>query len=61
MHVDKAHGMLYCATKIGFIYIYEISTAVLLSRYRYSDKAIFTGAKNSKNSGLYTINAGGIT
>lgn len=61
MHIDPTHGMLFCATKIGFLYIYEISTASLLSRTRFSDKPIFTGAKNSKNNGLYVINAGGIT
>jgi len=59
MHIDSTHGMLYCATKIGFLYIYEISTASLLSRFKISDKPIFTGAKNSKNNGLIVINAAG--
>jgi clathrin heavy chain len=61
MHIDSKHGMLYCATKIGFLYVYENSTASLLSRNRFSDKPIFTGTKNTKKSGLYVINAGGVT
>ncbi len=59
MHIDAKHGMLYCATKIGFLFIYEISTASLLSRARISDKPIFTGVKNSKTDGLYVINGVG--
>jgi clathrin heavy chain len=61
MHVDAKHGMLYCATKIGYLLVYEISTNVLLSRVRISEKPIFVGTKNSKNDGLYVINALGQT
>ena len=56
MHVDAKHGMLYCATKFGYLFVYELSTASLLSRVRISEKPIFCGAKNSKNDGLYVIN-----
>ncbi len=59
MHVDSKHGMLFVATKMGFLLVYELTTASLLSKARISDKPIFAGAKNSKNDGLYVITSVG--
>lgn len=59
MHIDAKHGMLFVGTKMGFLLVYELSTASLLSRAKISDKPIFTGTRNSKTDGLLVITGAG--
>jgi len=59
MHISKKFGVLYVVTKSGFLYLYELSTASLLYRNRISDAAVFVGAKDSIQDGLYVISRSG--
>jgi len=55
MHVSRKYGMLFVATKFGFVSIYELTTASLIFRERISDSSVFVGARESSNDGIYVI------
>lgn len=59
MSVSSKNGVLFCATKHGFIYVYELVTGSLIARSRISDSVVFVGAKNTKTEGIVTISKSG--
>lgn len=56
MKVTEKYGLLYCVTKFGFLYLFELSTGALIFKNRISEAAVFVGAKDSVQDGLYVIN-----
>lgn len=44
MHISEKFGMLLCASKLGYLYVYEIKNAVLLYKNKISQGPIFVGA-----------------
>ena len=48
MHHCQKYGMLFVLTKFGFIYVYELTTRLMIFKNRISDSPIFTGTKNRK-------------
>lgn len=46
MQAVEKYGVVFIITKFGYLYMYEISTAVLLFRQRITDSLIFVAAKN---------------
>jgi clathrin heavy chain len=59
MQVSGKYGILYAATKAGFLYGFELTTASPLFRVRISEQSIFIGARNAKTDGILTINKAG--
>lgn len=56
--VDR-YGVVFIITKFGYLYMYEISNAVLLFRQRITDSLIFVSTKNSVTDGMICINKAG--
>jgi len=56
--VEK-YGVVFIVTKFGYLYMYEVSTAVLLFRQRITDSLIFVAAKNPTTDGMICINKAG--
>mmetsp|Transcript_21576 Transcript_21576/g.15774 ORF Transcript_21576/g.15774 Transcript_21576/m.15774 type:complete len:173 (+) Transcript_21576:474-992(+) len=56
--VDR-YGVVFIITKMGFLYIYEISNAVLIFRQRITDSLIFVATKNPNTDGMICINKAG--
>jgi clathrin heavy chain len=56
--VDK-YGVVFVITKLGYLYMYEVSTAALLYRQRITDSLIFVATKNPTTDGMICINKAG--
>lgn len=56
--VDK-YGVVFIITKMGYLYIYEVSSAVVLFRQRITDSLIFVATKNPNTDGMISINKAG--
>lgn len=55
MHVSQKYGQLFCLTKSGFVHVYELTTSSLIYSERISNSAVFIGAPDSKEDGIYAI------
>lgn len=56
--VDK-YGIVFVITKFGYIYIYEVSTSVLIYRQRVTDSLIFVATKSLNDDGTVCVNKAG--
>jgi len=56
MHDCPKYGVVFILTKMGFLFMYEVSTASLLSRHKLTDNLCFVAARNSNTDGMITIN-----
>lgn len=56
--VDR-YGVVFIITKMGYLYMYEISNSVLLFRQRITDSLIFVSTKNPNTDGMISINKAG--
>lgn len=56
--VDR-YGVVFILTKMGFLYMYEISNSVLLFRTRATDSLSFVCTKNPNTDGMISINKAG--
>lgn len=56
--VDR-YGVVFVITKAGYLYMYEVSTAVLLYRQRITDSLIFVATKNPNTDGMICVNKAG--
>lgn len=52
-------GILFIITKMGFLYMYEVSTAALLYRQKITDQLCFVATRNANTDGMIVINRGG--
>ena len=59
MQAVEKYGVVFVITKFGYLYMYEISNAVLLYRQRITDSLIFVAAKNTTTDGMMCINKAG--
>jgi clathrin heavy chain len=55
MHVCTKYGLLFLATKFGFLYAYEITSTQLVYKIRISESPIFVGTRDQDQDGLYVI------
>jgi len=59
MQAVEKYGVVFIITKMGYLYVYEISQAVLLYRQRITDSLIFVATKNPTTDGMICINKAG--
>eukprot|EP00742_Colponemidia_sp_Colp-10_P000714 GILJ01000776.1.p1 GENE.GILJ01000776.1~~GILJ01000776.1.p1 ORF type:complete len:1719 (+),score=373.80 GILJ01000776.1:96-5252(+) len=59
MQASEKHGVLYMITKMGFLFIFEVSTGALLFRNRISQETVFITARNATNGGIIGVNRKG--
>ena len=57
--VAERYGLLYIVTKMGFLYLYEISTCEQIFKARISNQPIFVVAKNYTNDGILALSKTG--
>ena len=57
--VAEKYGLLYIITKLGFLYIYKISSVEQIFKARISNQAIFAVAKNLTNDGILALSKNG--
>jgi clathrin heavy chain len=61
MSDSPKYGVVFIITKFGYLYMYEVSTAALLYRQKFTDQLCVVATKNPKTDGMIVINkAGGI-
>ena len=53
------YGVVFIITKMGFLYMYEVSTAALLYRQKVTDQLCFVATRNEKTDGMIVINRAG--
>lgn len=59
MQAVEKFGVVFVITKFGYIYIYEISTSVLIYRQRITDSLIFVATKSLNDDGVVCVNKAG--
>lgn len=59
IHCVEKYGTLFIVTKLGYLYMYEMSQAALLYRSRVTDQTLVVSCKNSQTDGMIAINAAG--
>jgi clathrin heavy chain len=50
------YGILFIITKMGFLYMHEVSTAALLFRQKLTDQLCFVSTRNASTDGMIVIN-----
>jgi clathrin heavy chain len=58
-HDMPKYGSIFFITKMGFLYMYEVSTASLLYRQQFTDQLCFVNARNPNTDGMLVINKAG--
>ena len=53
------YGVVFVITKLGFMYMYEASTAALLYRQKITDQLCFVSTRNTNTDGMIIINRAG--
>lgn len=53
------YGVLFMVTKFGYFYLYEVSTASLLQRQKFTDQLCIVATRNPKTDGMIVINKAG--
>lgn len=59
MQDSPRFGVLFVITKFGYLYMYEVSTAALLYRQKFTDKVCIVATRNPKTDGMNVINKAG--
>jgi clathrin heavy chain len=59
MQAVEKYGVVFVITKMNYLYIYEISKAVLIYRQKLSDQLIFVATKLLNETGLVCVNKAG--
>ena len=59
MQVSKKHGIVYLATKYGFIHLYDLETGACLYMNRISGVTIFVTAEHEGSNGIIGVNKKG--
>ena len=53
------YGVVFIITKMGYFFMYEVSTASLLARQRITDQVCFVSTRNTATDGMIVINRAG--
>ena len=56
---SETNGVAFIITKMGYLYIFELSTCSLLFRNRVSETLIFQTVRNTKTDGMLGVNRNG--
>ena len=56
MHDCPKYGIVFILSKLGFLFMYEVSTANLLCRQKLTDQLCFVATRNPTTDGMITIN-----
>ena len=59
MHDCPKYGVIFVITKFGYLYMYEVSTAALLFRQKFTDQLCVVATRNQKTDGMIVINKAG--
>jgi clathrin heavy chain len=59
MQAVEKFGVVFVVTKFSYLYIYEISNAVLLYRQKLTDSLIFVATKSLSENGLVCVSKAG--
>jgi len=59
MQAVEKYGVVFVITKMNYLYIYEISKAVLIYRQKLSEQLIFVATKQLNETGLVCVNKAG--
>jgi len=59
MQAVEKFGVVFVITKMNYLYIYEISKAVLIYRQKLSEQLIFVATKQLNETGLVCVNKAG--
>jgi clathrin heavy chain len=59
MQAVERYGVVFVITKMGYLYMYEVSNAVLLFRQRITDSLIFVATKHIASDGVVCVNKAG--
>jgi clathrin heavy chain len=57
--VAEKFGLIYVVTKLGVVYVYEITSCEQLYKVKIATSPIFAVAKNYMNDGLLAITKSG--
>merc|ERR1719271_858969 len=58
--ISESKGVIFKATKAGFLYMFHCATGTTLFRYRVSQDAIFIGAPATRTGGMMLVNRKGL-
>ncbi|KAI0044509.1 clathrin heavy chain 1 [Auriscalpium vulgare] len=59
MQVSKKHGIVYLATKYGFIHLYDLESAACIYMNRISGETIFITTEHEATNGILCVNRKG--
>ncbi|KAI0065620.1 clathrin heavy chain [Artomyces pyxidatus] len=59
MQVSKKHGIVYLATKYGFIHLYDLESAACIYMNRISGETIFVTSEHEATNGILCVNRKG--
>jgi Clathrin-H-link/Clathrin, heavy-chain linker/Clathrin propeller repeat len=59
MQVSKKHGIVYLATKYGFIHLYDLESGACIYMNRISGDTIFVATEHEATNGILCINRKG--
>ncbi|KAI0321019.1 clathrin heavy chain 1 [Amylostereum chailletii] len=59
MQVSKKHGIVYLATKYGFIHLYDLESGACIYMNRISGETIFTTTEHEASNGILCVNRKG--
>ena len=59
MQVSKKHGIVYLATKYGFIHLYDLESGACVYMNRISGETIFVTAEHEATNGIIGVNKKG--
>lgn len=59
MQMSKKHGIVYLATKYGFIHLYDLESGACIYMNRISGETIFVTTEHEETNGILCINRKG--
>jgi len=59
MQTSAKYGMIFLISKMGYLFIYEVSKGALVYRQRITDQLIFCSVRNTTTDGMICINKNG--
>jgi clathrin heavy chain len=59
MQVAPKYGIIFIITKMGYLFMFEVSSAALIYRQRITDQLIFVAVRNMTTDGMICINKAG--
>lgn len=59
IHDAAKYGCVFLVTKMGYAYMYEVSTAALLHKQQFTDQLCFVATRNPNTDGMLVVNKSG--